>query len=53
MDFVSPFSLNVTIYGVCLRVANSLDLERDVGRRLCLNFKRSSIEWVVLGKQVI
>jgi len=53
MNFVSPLSLNVTINSICLGVANSLDFERDVGRRLCLDFKGGAIERVVLSEQVI
>ena len=50
MDFVSPLPLDVAIDNVCLGVTRSLDLERNVGRGLCLNFEVCSIEWVILGE---
>lgn len=53
VDFVSPLSFNVAIYNIRLGVTSSLDLESNVGRRLCLNFKRCSMEWIFLGEQVI
>jgi hypothetical protein len=53
VDFVSPLSFNVAIYSIRLGVTNSLDLEGNIGRRLCLDFKGCSIEWIILGEQVI
>ena len=53
VGFVSPLSLDIAIDNVCLGVARSLDLESNVGRSLCLNFKVCSIEWVILSEQVI
>lgn len=53
VDFIAPFSLNVTMDRVCLVVMNTQNLERNVGRSLCLNFKGSDAEWVVFGEQVV
>jgi len=53
MDFVSPFTLNITSDDVRLGVASSGNLEGDVGRSLGLNFERSTVEVVILSEQVI
>ena len=50
VDFVRELSLDVAMDNVCLGVTRSLDLERNVGRSLCLNFKLCPTEWVVLGE---
>ena len=51
--FVNPLSLDVASDNVCLGVTRTLDLERNIGRSSCLNFKMCFIEWVILVKYVI
>ena len=53
VDLVSPFSLDVTVDGVGLGVAGTLDLEGDVGGGLGLDLKGGTVEVVVFAEQVV
>ena len=53
VDLVGPFTLNVTMDGIGLGIAGSLDLEGDVGGGLGLDLERGATEVVVLAEQVI
>jgi hypothetical protein len=53
MNLVGPFALDVTVDGIGLGIAGSLDLEGDVGGSLGLDLERGAVEVVVLAEQVV
>ena len=53
VNLVGPFALDVTVNGIGLGIAGSLDLEGNVGGGLCLDLERGAVEVVVLAKQVV